>query len=216
MRKIRKGSGNDQRCDAIWIFASPAIDILGPGLKLRETRHPRSRLPFCSFRVAVVQGRSGTRSQAEPIEVERRDDQPEGLPTRYTCVHSFSRVWRNKGRSGSPRSRSFVRSFSSPQRGRPVANQRRVATVHRPTADYRFSAASRYRTAAGEEVQRERMDHTLPRLPLLTRDVSRNPRRVRGRSHAQGRFFSERSFPITREDSRRLRGKNGSPTMDLV
>lgn len=105
---------------------------------------------LCSFRVAVgtrraecVEQEAGSQSRWNGETTNRR-----GPPTRYTCVHSFSRVWRNKGRSSSP-PESFVRSFSSPQRGRPVANQRRVATVHRPTADYRFSA-SRYRIAAGE------------------------------------------------------------------
>jgi len=70
---------------------------------LRLGRRTQLRIPFIlALRVARYEGRSAWNK--EPIEEERRTTNQEA---RLECVHSFSRVWRNKGRSGS--SRSFAR-----------------------------------------------------------------------------------------------------------
>jgi len=92
-------------------------------------------------------GVRGTRSR-QPIEEERRTAN-QASPARCACTRS--RVYGGI-KEGAV---ALVRSLGTARR--PVANQRRVATVHRPTADYRFSA-SRLPNSRRSPPR----DHTLP------------------------------------------------------
>lgn len=100
----------------------------GKGLP-RDCRR-RQEVPAFTLGPSRAKGRRA-RMKRQPIKERTEWSQPRSSPRR-ACTRS--RMYRGIKKGAV----AFVRSS--------VANQREAATVHRPTADYRFSA-SRYRTS---------------------------------------------------------------------
>jgi len=93
--------------DSIYLALFKIIETLEKG---------QSRVPSVLSR-DTKGGVRGTKSR-QPIEEERRTANQ--VSSGSMCVHSFSRVWRNKGRSGSPRSfaRHSEKAGSQPKKSR--------------------------------------------------------------------------------------------------
>lgn len=129
----------------------------------------------------------GTRSR-QPIEEERRTAN-QASPARCACTRS--RVYGGI-KEGAV---ALVRSLGTARR--PVANQRRVATVHRPTVDYRFSA-SRLPNS-----RRSPPSGTTPSLRRL--DVEPRYQRVNAGDHARAFLTRDITYRADPRHARRRR-----------
>lgn len=142
----------------------------GKGLP-RDCRR-RQEVPAFTLGPSRAKGRRA-RMKRQPIKERTEWSQPRSSPRR-ACTRS--RMYRGIKKGAV----AFVRSS--------VANQREAATVHRPTADYRFSA-SRYRTSR-EIHQAEPHPPPLDRRGTLVLESSAD-------STCKGLFVLEGRFLIT-------------------
>lgn len=131
--------------------------------------------------IARYEGRSAW--YKKPAANRRRTENGQPSESGSMCVHSFSRVWRNKGRSGSPRSfaRHSEKAGSQPKKSRYCAPPYRRLPVF------------------GQSLPNSRRSPPSGTTPSLRRlDVEPRYQRPRGtRTITQGRFLPE-ILPIAR------------------